>query len=348
MNLDFLDARYWGNTAGDWLIAALTFAGALVAFLAVRSLIIRRLKALAERTSTDIDDLAVTLLGKIRFPEAFIVAFWVASRPLKLPLWADRGLHFVMLVAVVYRAITIIQGIAAYSLERAVLKDDSTISQRNAARNLTYLSNALIWVGGVLFVLSNLGVNITSFVAGLGIGGVAVALAAQAVLGDLFSAVAIYLDKPFVVGDAITVDNLTGTIENIGIKTTRVRALSGELLIFPNSNLTSSRVKNWQDLSERRVVLKFSASCSTSPEKLAAVPPLLKQAVAAQKLCRFERAHLSGLGDWSVDFELVYYCVDGDFNKHMDAQQEIILFVLRAFQKEGIEIPFPTRTLVQR
>lgn len=348
MDWHFLTTRYWNNTLGEYLLAAATFVAVVLVFLLVRRMVLARLRSLAQRTVTDLDDLAVELLGKIRFPEGLIVAFYVATRPLLMPGWADRALKLVVLVSVAYRVVTLLQTLAAYAVNRAVLRGEPSLTQRAAARNLSYLASFLIWLGGFLFVLSNLGVNITSFVAGLGIGGVAVALAAQAILGDFFSAVAIYLDKPFVVGDFIIVDDFRGTIESIGIKNTRIRSLTGELLIFPNSNLTSSRVRNYKDMAERRVVVKFSAAYGTPAAKLEAVPALIKAAVSRQAKARFDRAHLSGLGESSVDFELVYYLLSPDFNQHMDVQQAVILDVLRAFEKEGIEVPFPTRTLYMR
>lgn len=342
MDWDSLTRQLGRNEAGEYAAAALTFALVVAGFLLGRRVVISRLKALAQRTTTDVDDLAVDLLGRIRFPEAFVVAFWAATRPLLLPGWADRGLKTVLVVTVAYRVITILQGVASYAISRSVLKREApSAADRNAARNLGYAASAFIWLGGLLFVLSNLGVNITSFVAGLGIGGVAVALAAQAVLGDLFSALAIYLDKPFVVGDFIVVDALGGTVESVGIKTTRVRALSGELYIFPNSNLTSSRIRNFQDLAERRVVLKFTVAPGTPVDKLERVPGLLREAVSARVDCRFDRAHLAGLADSSVDFELVYYFLGADFNMHMDAQQAVILHALRGLEREGVEVPFP-------
>jgi small-conductance mechanosensitive channel len=337
------------GSLSQYLAAVVTFIGALAAFLAGRRLLLERLRALAGRTATDADDLAVELLGKIRSPEACLVAFFIATRPLDLPGWLDRGMKGLVLAVVVYRTVTIIQGLASYAVNRTLLKDPAAgVTERNAARNISYLVTFLIWLGGLLFVLSNLGINITSFVAGLGIGGVAVALAAQAILGDLFSALAIYLDKPFVAGDFIVVDDFQGTVERIGIKTTRVRSLSGELLIFPNSNLTSSRVRNFKQMVERRVVLRFQAAFETPLAKLKVVPGLIKAAVSTQDKVKFDRAHLSGLGESSVDFEAVYYVLDADYALHMDIQQEILLSVLAAFEKEGVSIPYPTRTLVQR
>lgn len=344
-----LDRAFWGNSVGQYLAAVVTFVVTLAGFLLLRGVVVRELRALAKRTVTDLDDLAVELLGKIKIPEAYVVAFYIATRPLDLPRWLDFGLRAAALATVVYRAVTIVQTVVAFGVQRALLKDPGVgIGERNAARNLSYLASFLVWLGGILFVLSNLGVDITSFVAGLGITGVAVALAAQAVLGDLFSALAIYLDKPFIVGDFIVVDAFAGTVENIGIKTTRVRALSGELLVFPNSNLTSSRIKNFRLMTERRVVLAFDLPFETSRAKLAVVPELLKKAVMARDKVKFERAHLAAFGPHSFQFEAVYFVLDSDYGIHMDIQQQVLLDVLAAFEKEGLSLAYPTRTILQR
>lgn len=344
-----MEQVFWGNSLSQYLAAAGTFLVSLAVFYALRRLLLSRLRSLAERTATDIDDVAVELVGKIRVPESYLVAFYAATRPLDLPGWLNNGLRNVVLAVVIYRLATILQGAVSYAVNRSLLGGAGAgIAQRNAARSLSYLASFVIWLGGLLFVLGNMGVDITSFVAGLGVTGIAVALAAQAVLGDLFSALAIYLDKPFVPGDFIVVDGLMGTVESIGVKTTRVRALSGELLVFPNSNLTSSRIKNYRLMTERRVVLKFGAAFGTPEAKLRRVPELLKTAIASTDNVKFDRAHLSGLADSAIEFEAVYYVLSGDYNLHMDVQQKILLEVLAGFEKEGITIPFPTRTVELR
>lgn len=330
----------------QYLASAATFVAVLAAFWVGKSVLLGRLRRLAQRTSSNADDFIVGLLDKVGTAEACLAALYIATRPLELSAWLDRGLRGLVLVVLAYRAVTILQAAASFAIGRALIKPSSGVTEQNAARNISYLASFLIWLGALLFILSNLGVNITSFVAGLGVGGVAVALAAQAILGDLFSALAIYLDKPFVVGDFIVVDGLQGTVETIGVKTTRVRSLSGELLVFPNSSLTSSRIRNFKQMTERRVALRFQAAFDTPLPKLGTVPGMIKDAIVSQGKVRFDRAHLCGLGESSVDFEAVYYVLDADFSLHMDIQQEIILGVLSRFEKAGVAIPFPTRTLI--
>ena len=161
---------------------------------------------------------------------------------------------------------------------------------------LGFLGRLAIWTAAVLLVMANLGINVTALVAGFGIGGVAVALAAQNILGDLFASASIVLDKPFVLGDFIVVDDKSGTVEHIGLKTTRLRSLSGEQLIFSNADLLKSRIHNYQRMSERRAALSINVAYGTPYEKLAAIPAMLREAVESQPQARFDRAHFARLG----------------------------------------------------
>ena len=338
-----MDANLW-----DWLTAAGTFAAVLGGFLIARRLVVGRLRWLAERTETKIDDLLVDLLEMIRNPECYLVAFYAASRPLTLPLWLDRGFRGAVVLAVTYRAATMLQRAALFAVEEGLLKDrHKDVSYVHTSRTLAYVANAAIWACALLFALANLGFNVSSMLAGLGIGGVAVALAAQAVLGDLFAALAIFLDRPFVIGDAITFGDTTGVVEKIGFKTTRLRALGGELLVIPNASLTSAKIQNWRYLRERRVVQTYSVSYETTRAKLAGLPAALRAVIAAAggDKVRVDRVHLKALGASSVDFEAVYYVLTSDYAEHMDIQQRVLLGALELFEREGVEIPFPTQTV---
>jgi len=188
---------------------------------------------------------------------------------------------------------------------------------------------------------------VSSMLAGLGIGGVAVALAAQAVLGDLFSALAIYLDRPFVAGDFIVVGDKQGTVEQIGIKTTRVRSLSGEMLVFANSKLTSADIQNFRQLRERRVVIIVGVPYQTSAEQVRKIPGLLRSAVSAQAQARFVRAHLKAFEQSGFSFELVYYVIDHAYAVYMEVNQAIHLAVLDSFCKEGIAFAMPATVFHQ-
>lgn len=208
-----------------------------------------------------------------------------------------------------------------------------------------YAAQGALWLLVALLALDQLGFDVTALIAGLGIGGVALALAVQNILGDVFACAAIALDKPFVVGDFIVVDGLRGTVESVGLKTTRVRSLDGELLVFSNADLLKSRVRNFKRMLERRIQFGVSVTYDTPPDKLRRIPGWLRQAVEAQAKARFDRAHFKAYGDWALEFEVVYYVLDPDYNLYMDVQQSLNLAIYERFAAEGVEFAFPTRTL---
>jgi small-conductance mechanosensitive channel len=349
MELPTLDTIYYHNSVKEYLAAALTFVVVSGGFLLVRKIVVGRLKWLAEKTQTRVDDLLVELLEMIRAPECYLVAFYLATRPLAMPGWADKGFKSAVIVSITYRTARMLQRLARFAVVEGLLKgqqQDSAYHHTTTA--VTYLANALVWSLAIVFCLDNLGFSVSSIVAGLGIGGIAVALAAQTVLADLFAAIAIYLDRPFVAGDSITWGGNTGTVRRIGFKTTLLQSLSGERLVVPNGQLASAIVQNWAHLRERRVVQTFNAAYGTPTAKLEKVPALLRGLVetAGQDKVRVDRVHLAKLNGSSIDFELVYFILSADYGVHMDVQQRLNLAVLDAFAKEGIEIPFPTQTVL--
>ena len=211
--------------------------------------------------------------------------------------------------------------------------------------SMSFIARLVLWATILLLILDNLGIDITALVAGLGIGGVAIALAVQNILGDLFASLSIVLDKPFVLGDFVIVGDLMGSVENIGIKTTRVRSLSGEQLVFSNNDLLTSRIRNFGRMQERRVVFKLGVIYQTPADKLEEISGIIREAIEAQDKTRFDRSHFASYGDFSLDFETVYYVLSADYNLYMDIQQAINLSIFRRFADEGIEFAYPTQTL---
>jgi len=189
-------------------------------------------------------------------------------------------------------------------------------------------------------------VNITGLVAGLGIGGIAVALAVQNILGDLLASLSIVLDKPFVIGDSIVVDSFSGTVEHIGLKTTRIRSISGEQLVFSNNDLLKSRIQNYKRMQERRVVFGFGVTYQTPLEKLPLINRIIREIIAAQPNSRFERVHFKEYGDSALNYEVVYFVMTPEYGIFMDVQETINLEIFRRFQEEGIEFAYPTRTVL--
>lgn len=210
---------------------------------------------------------------------------------------------------------------------------------------LRFAAKVVLWSVILLLALDNLGVDVTTLVAGLGIGGVAVALALQNVLSDLFASLSIAFDKPFVIGDTIAVDDLTGTVESIGMKTTRLRSSSGEQIILANGELLKSRIRNWKRMTERRVVLAFSVPYSTPAAAVEGIPGKVRALIEQQDLVRFDRAHFKGVGASALDFEAVYWILTPEYSAFMDRQQAVSLGLLRAFEAEGLSLAQPAPTV---
>jgi small-conductance mechanosensitive channel len=342
-----VNQEFAGNTVEAYAVAAALFLGAVLALPILKTLVVGRLQRLAARTVTDLDDFMVGLLQHHIGPTVYILAgLYLVAESLALPDGIEQLVHGVLVVVVTVKAVQLLHESVAFFLVRWAKRtaaDDPTT--RAVMTNVGKVIQVGLWLGGAIFVLDNLGVNVTSVVAGLGIGGVAVALAAQAMLGDAFSSLAIFLDKPFKVGDFIIVGDLLGTVEHIGVKTTRIRSLHGEQLIFPNSDLTSSRVRNYKRMDTRRIAFHIGVTYQTTTEQVRAIPGMLRAVVEAQEHAKFDRAHFQAFGDFALTFEIVYYVLSPDYNVYMDVQQVINVGIKEAFDQAGIEFAYPTQVL---
>lgn len=342
-----LETEMFDNTVALWL-AALGIALAIyLAAAAARWAIIRQLDAIAGRTATHIDDAALATARATRLWLVLLVALYSGSRHLTLPAPADAVLHGAATVAAFLQA-----GLWA----GALLEFWFTRSQARALRTnagaaaglaaLGFVLRIALWTVIALLALDNLGVNVTALIAGLGVGGIAVALAVQNILGDLLASLSIVIDKPFVIGDFIVVDEYAGTVEHIGMKTTRLRSLSGEQLIFANGDLLKARLHNYKRMRERRIEFRFSVPHQTGPDQLEAIAGAVRGIVEAQPQVRFDRAHFKGFGESSLEFEVVYWLLDPDYNRYMDTQQAINIALLRWLAEHGVSLAYPTRTLI--
>ncbi len=343
---NILARTYFNNTIGAWL-GALSAALATLLFVWMLRLIIkRRVLVFAQATATPIDDAIVAMLQHTRPFFLLALALFAGSRPLTLPERVDTFIHHLVIILTLLQVgiwghhfITL--SVRGYVRER-MAEDAASVTSITA---LGFVGHIVLWAVMLLLALDNLGVNITALIAGLGIGGIAVALAAQNILGDLFASLSIVMDKPFVLGDTIFVDELTGTVEHIGLKTTRLRSISGEQLIFANSDLLQSRIRNFKRMSERRALFTIGVVYQTPEEKLSQIPQMIKEIIAAQPLTRFDRAHFKSFGDFSLNFEAVYFVLSPDYAVFMDTQQAVNLTLFRRFAEEGIEFAYPTQTV---
>lgn len=336
----------YGNSLVDWLVAGSMAAGVWVVAMLVRRLIAARyLRFSAAIHSTPIRLLAY-LAGNTKQILFLALALYAGQASLTLP---PRIQHIVSNLSLVLILIQV--GLWAGRSLRFYLeiKEMERGSDRLFAGSLdaiNFVARVMIWSLIVLVVLDNVGVNITALLAGLGVGGVAVALALQNILGDLFASLSIALDKPFVVGDSLNIDAFNGAVEHIGIKTTRLRSDTGEQIILSNADILKSRVRNYGRMPEQRILATLRVAYATPTEKLSAIPKLLEDIVRAQANARFERCHLKSLGDSSLQFELSYFVQQPALNPLLDLQQSVNFRIIEEFRGLGIEFAYPTQRVL--
>jgi small-conductance mechanosensitive channel len=338
------------NTSEDWLFASVAVFAWLLIFYLTRTLLLRKLTHMAAQTATLLDDFFVDILSATRVLLASAVSLLLLVHFLNFPenilgvthkivigllllqvgFWAERGLQFWL------------KGKFSPSSQDSASDAGSLQMTRSL---LTFLGRVTLWIVVSLLILSNIGLNVTALLASMGIGGIAIALAVQNILGDLFASLSITIDKPFVIGDFITVGEFSGTVEHVGLKTTRLRSVSGEELIFSNNDLLSSRIRNLKRMQERRVLFTVGVTYDTTPEKMARIPALIQQAIESVPNTRFDHAHFKAFGASSMNFEVVYFINSPEFPPYMEAEHAINLALLNAFNSEGIEFAFPTQTL---
>ncbi len=341
----FLDYVWLGNSVSRWLIAVAVALAVVVALVPIKQFVLNRWKTFAKTTDTELDNLIVRVLGKTKRLFVLAIALWAGSRVLVLP---DRLVTTLGRVAILIVVLQV--GIWATTL---LLEWLEILREKSARKGevLTWLGGVewigrvLIWTAALLVGLENIGVDVTGLVTGLGIGGIAVALAAQNILSDLFAAFSIYIDRPFVIGDYLKVGDQMGTVETIGMKTTRLRSLTGEELIFGNSDLVSSRIQNFGRLTERRANFTVGVTYDTSKEQASMIPGIIQGIIEAQDNVRFDRSHFKEFGDSALIFETVYFVLVPDFATKMAIQQAVNLELMQRFAEEGIEFAFPTQTL---
>ncbi|MEJ2483994.1 MAG: mechanosensitive ion channel family protein, partial [Gemmatimonadota bacterium] len=346
IQLELLDNVILGNPVRAWLGSLAIFVGLAVAYAIVRKQLINRFVSLSRRTSTALDDAFGAALNSTKWWLLFFIAIQLAIRPLSL----SPGVRTLLGRLAIVAALIQIGFWAAAWVSVAVKnwRERRFGDDPEASMTLSFIGwalNVVVWALVTLLVLENLGVDISALVAGLGIGGIAVALAVQSVLGDLLASVSILLDKPFVIGDYLAVDDLGGTVQSIGLNSTRLKSLTGEQIVFSNKDLLQSRIHNYGRMEERRVLFRTGVVYGTPPEVVEKVPAMLRSAIESQKLTRFDRSHFKEFGDSALVFETVYYMTVPDYGTYMEVQQAVNLEMLRRFAAEGIDFAYPTQHL---
>ena len=346
---DFLSQVYYGNALSVYFTALGSFIVGLIIIYIFKKIVVKKLNRWSEKTDTTIDDFIVRGIEKTVVPLLYFSAFILAIKILVLPPKVERGIEIASVIIITFFILRSITAIVRYSLDTYLRKksgpDSNFENRQKQIRGILTIVNILIWVVGLVFVLDNLGFKISAAIAGLGIGGIAIALAAQTILGDLFSYFVIFFDRPFEIGDFLIVGDKVGSVEYIGIKSTRVRSLSGEQLIFSNTDLVNSRIHNYKKMERRRVVFKLGVIYQTPAKQLSEIPPLVRKIIEDQKDVTFDRGHFASYGDFSLNFEFVYYILSADYVRYMDTQQAINLKIYEEFESRGIEFAYPTQTI---
>jgi len=342
---DFWNNFYLGNSLLSWTI---TIGGIILGFILIKifkTIALRWLKRWSLKTATSVDDFIVTAFEKSFIPISYFLIIYLLLNNLDFPERVRNIIRIAILLAITFFVLQLITKVIQYFVLGILKKQDDGGLKQKQARGLLVIVKVAVWLLGIVFLLSNLGYDVSAIIAGLGIGGIAIALAAQTLLSDLFSYFVILFDRPFEIGDFIIIDDKMGIVEYIGIKTTRLRTLSGEQLICSNKDLTDSRVHNYKRMNKRRVVFNIRVTYQTPADVLEGIPQLVKEIIGKNDDVIYDRGHFSGFGEYSLNFEFVYYVLSSDYNIYMNAQQRILLDIYRSFKKKEIDFALPVQTI---
>ncbi|HPN38098.1 MAG TPA: mechanosensitive ion channel family protein [Melioribacteraceae bacterium] len=339
----FLDIRYFGNSVYDYIIAVSIFIISIL-LISVLKYVVKKYIFKSVNESIESKEHKFNNFKKYLVPLLYLTGFYLAFESLQIPKNVEKIVQTIYIILNTYYIVKFVGRVLNLILTGYINKADEE-SGKKKIKALTSLFNVLVYVIGFLFLLDNLGINVTAIVAGLGIGGIAVALAAQALLGDLFSYFVIFFDRPFEIGDFITVDTKSGTIEQIGIKSTKIRSLTGELIIVSNSNLTNSRIHNFKALKRRRYVFTISVTYQTTLDKLKIIPNIISNIISMHEKAELDRCTFASFGNSSLNFEIVLFYDSSDYKEFMITLDSINLQIFEDFKKNQIDFAYPTQTI---
>lgn len=329
----------------DYHPALFILIGSYLILWIIKNILIGKLKKLSQRTETYLDDLVLECLEQTRhffmLGTSVFLGFQAFHLDKKYGHIADKVFYVLIAMQLIVWGKS---GITFWINRNIEMKADDP-SAKTTFGFVGLILKFLFIAGVLLFMLNNLGVNVSTFIAGLGVGGIAIALATQNILGDLFASLSIVIDKPFIVGDFVSMGEWAGTIENVGLKTTRIRSISGEQVIVSNTDLLSSRIRNFKRMQERRIVFQLGVTYQVARADLASAPVLIENIIKAEKGVRFDRAHFFKFGESSLDLEIVYWVLSPEYNQYMDVHQKILLSIHENFEASRLSFAYPTRTI---
>ncbi len=345
--MEILERVYFGNTVLQWATALGIAIFTLIVFQVIKFVVVRRLQKVAATTTTDIDDFVVDLFGNTKFILILALSFYTGSFMLELDPSVRSFITSAAVIIFLFQAGLWGNAVITFALNRFARQkmeaDDA--STATVVSMVGMVARIVFTVMIVLVALGTLGFDISALITLAGVGGVAVALAVNGILSDLFGSMTIALDQPFVVGDFITVGDFNGTVEKVGLKSTRLRSNTGEQLVMSNADLLGSRLRNFGQMDERRGNMALGVTYDTPADTLEAIPRMIQEIIDREENVRFDRAHFASFGDFSLNFAIVYWLLTPAYKDFMDATQSINLEIVRRFAAEGIEMAFPTQTL---
>ena len=345
---EFFQQTYFQNRVIDYIISIAIFILLVISIKIIKRILLKLLQTWAKKTTTTIDDKFVKAFEQKIKPFLNLIyfgAFYISIKQLTIDSQIERFFNIFIIILLTFFGIQFLLSITIYGLETYWVKKEKDLAKKQALKGIITVIKIIVWSIVLIILLDNLGIKISALVAGLGIGGIAIALAAQTVLGDLFSYFIIFFDRPFEIGDFIVTGDYKGTVEHIGLKTTRLHSLGGEQLIFSNQDLTSSRISNYKRMDRRRVVFQFGVIYQTTLTQLKKIPQIVEEIITQIPETTFDRAHFASYADFSLNFEVAYYTNNSDYKKYMDIQQEINFQLKESFEKQKIEFAYPTQTV---
>lgn len=344
---EFLVSNLLNNSIQDYLFAILIFFGVMIVLKIFKIYIINILKKFAKRTKTQMDDIILEVLNAIHWPFYVLFSLYLALQFVVISEFLAKITSKVILLVFVYYSIVALNRIIDHFSKESIKKKKSSDDYKNTSmiRILSTIGKGFVWIMGLLFTLSNFGIQITPIIASLGIGGIAIAFALQNILEDLFSSFTIYFDEPFKEGDFIVIGTDKGTVKKVGMKSTRIQTLQGEELIISNKELTTTRISNFKKMEKRRIVFNFGVEYGTPSTKLKKINTMITKIINDVPDVDFDRCHFKKFGDFSLDYEVVYYVNMNDYTVYMDKQQDMNFKIKEALEKIKVEMAFPTQTI---
>ncbi len=346
-DVEFLTYEFGGNLVKDYAISISVFVISFVILKFFKYFLLKKLEALSKKTNTKIDDILVQSINSIGWSFYVVLSLYVSLQFIVVPSIINLVLFYLMTIIFIYYAVKGLQHFIDYGTQTIIEKrtQENKDEDTSMIDLLGKILKIVLWIMAVLLILSNLGYDITPMLAGLGIGGIAIAFALQNVLSDVFASFSIYFDKPFRVGDTILVGTDMGTVKRIGIKSTRITTLEGQEMIISNRELTETRIHNYKKMKKRRVVFNFGVTYETPTKKIEEIPRMVKEIMNKIELAELDRVHFNKFGDSALLFEVVYFVGTNNYNVYMDTRQKINIEIKKIFEKEKIEMAYPTQTL---